>query len=223
MTEPVPISEEPGSLAEDPNPQTLTTPARTHWALFPAVALVCSAGGLEALSTVLGGLPRDFPAAVIALQHLSPATPSPLADILRSRTALPVARLSDTEQLRPGRVFVVPEAKHAIIDSRACVRLLDSDHAPRPSADLLLCTLAVSLGPRVVAVVMSGGGDDGATGCQAVRVCGGQTIIEDPATAQLGAMPRAALLQGDPSASLSLSEISGALIDLVAEMSPLAG
>ena len=81
----------------------------------PIVALVCSAGGLQALIGVLRPLPAGFPAAVIALQHHSPDHSSHLAEILARNCALPVSAARHGAALRAGTVVVVPPGKHALI------------------------------------------------------------------------------------------------------------
>src|SRR3954447_17299868 len=82
---------------------------------FPVVALVSSAGGMDALSQVLTPLPPSFPAALIALQHTSPRAPGILADILARRTALPVRFADDGDPLLPGQVLVIPPAVHMLV------------------------------------------------------------------------------------------------------------
>ena len=90
-------------------------------------------------------------------------------------------------------------------------------------ACMSLCTLAVSVGARAIAVVMTGGGEDGATGCDAVHRCGGVVIVEDPATSFVPAMPKATLRRDDPSASLGPDDIPAALVDIVSKMTLAAG
>src|SRR4051794_4794512 len=150
---------------------------------FAVVALVSSAGGLDALTRVLAPLPSTFPAAVVALQHTSPTGPAQLAGILERRTALPVRFAHDRDPLIPGQVLVIPPAAHMLIGTDAVVRLIKTGHLPpaRPSADLLLCTLAVALGARAIAVVLTGGGNDGALGVQAMHAFGGHVLIQDEA------------------------------------------
>jgi two-component system, chemotaxis family, protein-glutamate methylesterase/glutaminase len=116
---------------------------------FPLVALVCSAGGLDALTRVLQPLPADLPAAVLVLQHLSPEYPSQLAAILEQRTALRVLPADDGAALTPGTVLVAPSGQHTLIAADETIVLIASGAVPpyRPSADLLLTTLAVVAGP----------------------------------------------------------------------------
>jgi two-component system, chemotaxis family, protein-glutamate methylesterase/glutaminase len=166
---------------------------------FPIVALVCSAGGMDALTRVLAPLPGDLPAAVIVLQHLSPSFQSELAAVLGARTALPVAVITDGVALAPGRVLVIPSGQHALVTGEETLALIPSGTTPpyRPSADLLLATLAVTSGARVIAVVLSGRGNDAATGASAVHRFGGTVIASTALTSTQPAMPQATIDRDD--------------------------
>jgi two-component system chemotaxis response regulator CheB len=167
---------------------------------FPVVvAMVCSAGGLEALLRVLEPLPHDFPAAVIVLQHMPPDRTSHMWQILRRCCALPVRLAEHGDQLRPGHVFVVPEGTHALVTAARSIALIVSGPTPpyRPSADLLLASLALSAGPRTIAVVLSGSGRDGATGATAVHDFGGTVIAADPVSCKYFEMPKATIERDD--------------------------
>jgi two-component system, chemotaxis family, protein-glutamate methylesterase/glutaminase len=165
----------------------------------PVVALVCSAGGLEALVSVLSGLPADLPAAVVALQHQPPDHASRLADILGARCSLPVRAAVHGDPMLRGHVLVVPPGKHALATVDGPLALIDSGSAPpsRPSADLLLTSLAVTAGTRTIAVVLSGGGHDGATGATAVHDFGGIVICADEASSLHFSMPAATIARDD--------------------------
>jgi two-component system chemotaxis response regulator CheB len=184
---------------------------------FPVVALVSSAGGLDALSQVLTPLPPSFPAAVIALQHTSPTAPGLLADILARRTSLPVRFAADGDPLLPGQVRVIPPAVHMLVGADATVRLINPGSLPpaRPSADLLLSTLAVALGPRAVAVVLTGGGSDASLGTQAIHAYGGQVMVQDEASSQLYGMPEASVHADHAGRPLPLNQIADALLALL--------
>jgi two-component system chemotaxis response regulator CheB len=148
----------------------------------PAViALVCSAGGLDALSVVLGGLPIGLRAAVIVLQHQRPDRPSELARILSRRCSLPVGIATNRQILHAGRVNVVPPGSHALVTLDNRITRIRSDGPPpyRPSADLLLTSLALVAAKRSIAVILSGEGRDGATGASALHDFGGTVIASD--------------------------------------------
>jgi len=182
------------------------------------VALVASAGGIEAVSRVLAALPASLPAAVIVLIHQSPEHVSRLADILRRRCALTVVDAVDGAPLLPGQVVVVPSGHHLLVGAGGRIVLIMSGAFPpsRPSADLLLATLATAVGPRAVAVILSGGGHDGATGATAVHALGGTVFATDAASSSTYAMPLAAI-ERDAAVDriLPLDEVATALADLV--------
>jgi two-component system chemotaxis response regulator CheB len=183
----------------------------------PVVALVCSAGGLGALTTVLSALPASLPAAVIALQHTSPDHVSDLPALLARRTALPVRPATDGAPLVAGRVLVAPAGQHTLISKDGCIALIPSGGLPpyRPSADLLLTTLAVTAGPRAIAVVLTGYGNDAATGSTAVHRFGGVVIASSADTSTQPAMPQATI-DRDPAVTrvVPLGDIAPLLVAL---------
>ena len=190
---------------------------------FPIVALVCSAGGLDALTQVLTPLPATLPAAVVALQHLSPERPSELAFFLNQHTALPVSEAVDGEPLVTGRVLVAPPGQHLLIAGDATVALIASGSIPpaRPSADLLLTSLALSAGPRAIAVVLTGHGTDGAIGAAAVHRFGGVVIASDRASSTHFAMPSATISRSAVTDHVvALDEVAELLARLVHGASP---
>jgi two-component system chemotaxis response regulator CheB len=162
---------------------------------FPVVALVASAGGLDALSRVVAPLPADLPAAVLVVLHLSPGHPSHLAEILAQHTELAVHVARNGDELRTGTLLVTPPARHLLVTSEARIGLIDSGALPpaRPSADLLLATLAVTCGPRALAVVLTGKGNDAQAGIRAIVHCGGTVFAQDEATSAHFGMPGAAI------------------------------
>jgi two-component system chemotaxis response regulator CheB len=164
------------------------TPAAADW---PIVALVASAGGIDALSRVLSALPDDLPASIIAPLHSSPDRESRLPHILSRVSHLRVQAARDGEILAPGCVIVAPAGRHLVITGDLRAALISSGAYPpsRPSADLLLTTLAIAAGRRAIAVVRSGEGHDGATGATAIHRFGGTVVATDAASSQSFAMP----------------------------------
>lgn len=158
-------------------------------------AFVCSAGGFDAVVTILSALPATLPAAIVVLRHQAPRPHDLLAPILRKHTALAVDTATDGMPLTPGHVLVAPPSHHTLVAPDDCVALIPSGDRPpyRPSADLLLTSMALCLGRRAVAVVLSGYGNDGATGATAVHRFGGTVIASDEATSAVFAMPSAAI------------------------------
>lgn len=210
------MSDTARSLVADPG---VAEAAESSLLRPPIVALVCSAGGLQALSSVLSGLPPGFPAAVIVLQHQHPGQPGYLAPILNRLCALPVSRGEHGAELTAGQVVVVPPGKHALVTTDNRLALISSDGPPpyRPSADLLFTSLALVAAHRTIAVILSGGGSDGATGATAVHDFGGLVIASDARTSSHYSMPSAAIgRDGAVDFVLPLEDIAGKLEALVA-------
>jgi two-component system, chemotaxis family, protein-glutamate methylesterase/glutaminase len=181
------------------------------------VVMAASAGGLAALSTVLGSLPADFPAAVLVVQHLDPHYKSLLGQILSRRTALTVTIAVDGAAVRPGQVIVATPDRHLLLEPDGTVSLSSADavHFVRPSADRLFESAAASFGDRVIGVVLTGTGSDGDHGVQAVKRAGGIVIAQDQNTSQFFGMPGTAIGTGAVDMVLPLDQIAGALVALV--------
>lgn len=154
------------------------------------VVVGSSAGGIEALSTLVATVPKDFSAPIVIAQHLDPQRPSHLSEILSRRSRLPVQTILDHETLQSGHVYVVPADRHVeIADSHLN---LSSDHQgrPKPSINLLFSSAAGVYGDGLIAVILTGTGSDGATGALEVKRHGGTVVIQDPDSAEYPAMPR---------------------------------
>jgi two-component system chemotaxis response regulator CheB len=186
--------------------------------MLPVVAMVASLGGQEALGEVLAALPASFPAAVLVLQHLEGGRVSSLPQILEKRTALRVRAAADGDELCAGTVYVAPSGRHLSIRGRT-LALTDTDpvHFSRPSADVLLDSLA-DAGAPVVAVVLTGRGKDGAAGSVHVRESGGTVLAQDHGTSADFGMPGAALRAGGVSEVLPLESIAPRLVQLIDPM-----
>jgi two-component system chemotaxis response regulator CheB len=184
---------------------------------FDIIAMAASAGGLNALTHVLGALPREFPVAILVVQHLDPRHRSLMAEILGRRTPLRVAEAKHGERVRHGTVHVAPPDHHLLVDAEGVLTLAHTElvHFVRPSADLLFESTAASFRERAVAVVLSGSGSDGAMGVKAIKKMGGTVIVQDKESSEFSGMPDAALRTGTADFVLPLAEIAPALQTLV--------
>lgn len=184
---------------------------------FEVVALAASAGGLQALSTVLAALPTGFRAAIVLVQHLDPHHRSLMAHILGQRTALDVHQAAHGDRLRPGGVWIAPPDHHLLVNGDGSISLTQTElvHFVRPSADLLFKSMAAGFRERSIAVVLTGTGSDGAMGVRAVREVGGKVIAQDEATSDSFGMPAAAIATGCVDFVLPLDEVAPALATLV--------
>ena len=184
---------------------------------FDLVVIAASAGGLNALSTVLSGLPANFPATIVIVQHLDPRHRSLMADILSRRTPLKVKQAQEGDRLELGMVFIAPPNRHLLVNPDETLSLTQTKlvHFVRPSADLLFDSVAANHKERAIAVVLTGTGNDGAMGVQAIGKMGGTVIAQDRATSEFFGMPNAAIETGVVDLILPLGEIAPALISLV--------
>jgi two-component system chemotaxis response regulator CheB len=189
---------------------------------FEIIALAASAGGLRALTDVLSALPRDFPAALVVVQHLDPRHRSLMAEILGKRTSLLVREAREGDLLEPGVAFVAPPNHHLLVNGGGRLSLSQTElvHFVRPSADLLFESTAAAYRERAIAVVLSGSGRDGAMGVKAIKKMGGTVIVQDEQTSQFFGMPDAAQQTGLVDFILPLSEIAPALRTLVTGAAP---
>ena len=185
---------------------------------FDVIALAASAGGLNALTHVLGGLSGGFPAAVLVVQHLDPRHRSLMAELLSRRTTLPVKEAAEGDRLATGHVYVAPPNRHLLVNPDHTLSLTQTElvHFVRPSADLLFESTAASFKERAIAVVLSGSGSDGAMGVKAIKKMGGTVIVQDASNAEFAGMPEAARATGLADFVLTLDEIAPALHKLCA-------
>jgi two-component system, chemotaxis family, CheB/CheR fusion protein len=155
------------------------------------VVVGSSAGGIEALSVLVGSLKPNFGAPIVLAQHLDPSRQSYLPTILERKTSLPIVLVSDREELENGKIYVVPSNRHVMIKDGSVHVERDHGNRPRPSVDLLLSSAAQSYGEGVIAVILTGTGSDGAAGAVEVKNSGGLVIIQNPETAAYPFMPQA--------------------------------
>jgi chemotaxis response regulator CheB len=184
-------------------------------ASFDLIALVASAGGLEALTVALRDLPEDLPVAVVVSQHLG-GKGSLLVDILRRRIALPVSWAEEGAPLKPGEVVVCPPRRvlEVLPDRTVILPPLSQTHNGRP-LDQMLGSVASSYGDRAVVVILTGMGKDASLGARAVREAGGTVIAQSQPSAEHPEMPGAAVAVGAVDLILPLAEIGAVLHDLV--------
>ncbi|MBO1333283.1 chemotaxis protein CheB [Streptomyces sp. VRA16 Mangrove soil] len=181
------------------------------------MAVAASAGGINGLTTLLGALEPDFPVPVLVVQHLDPRHRTVLAEILDRRTPLHVKLAEQDDLAEAGTVYIAPPDRHLLVGPGCSLSLSLSElvHFLRPSADLLFESVAGTYGESAVAVVLSGTGNDGAMGVDAVKSRGGTVIVQDPESAEFRGMPEAAVGTGAVDFVLPLEEIPAVLRGLV--------
>jgi two-component system, chemotaxis family, protein-glutamate methylesterase/glutaminase len=166
---------------------------------FPVLTIGASAGGLEAVRRITEALPRNCGAAVALVMHVG-RLPSQLPEILNWHGKLPAAFAEEGAVLEPGRIYVAPPDRHLLLQALGRIHLDDGTlvHHTRPAVDPLFASAAAAFGQRVVGVVLSGRGSDGAAGLRAIKDHGGLALVEDPARAAAPQMPLAAAADDAP-------------------------
>ena len=182
------------------------------------IVIGASAGGVQALSALVAGLPRDLAAAVFIVLHVPAEPPSFLPEILSRETILPIGHAKNGERITAGRIYIAPSDQHLILEG-AFVRLV---HGPkenfhRPSIDTLFRSAARWAGPRVIGVVLTGARDDGTVGMRAIKQRGGITIVQDPVEATFPSMPTSVMQAISVDYSVPLRDIAPLLSTLTQE------
>jgi two-component system, chemotaxis family, protein-glutamate methylesterase/glutaminase len=181
------------------------------------VVVGASAGGVAALQMLVAGLPRDFPASVLVVLHLSPHTPSLLHEVLARVSALPVTAAKDGEVMAPGHVYVATADRHLVIQPEGRMRMTRGprENRSRPAVDTLFRSAAYFSGPRVIGIVLSGTLDDGTAGLWAIKDRGGLALVQSPDDAQYPSMPQSALRHVAVDYTLPVADMPALLSNLV--------
>ncbi|MDZ8186070.1 MAG: chemotaxis protein CheB [Nostoc sp. ChiSLP02] len=184
---------------------------------FGIVAIAASAGGVTAIRKVLCGLPSDFPAPILCLQHLSPFDTNVLAQVLQLRTHLTVRWAHRGEQLIAGVVYVCPPEHYFVVDVNGTISLAQqaTKHGWHHGVNGFFESVAQSYANRAVVVVMTGTGKGGAEGVQEVSRRGGIVLAQDRASSVAYGMPQAAIATGCVNRVLPCEQIAPLLVRLV--------
>ncbi|MGB8061655.1 MAG: chemotaxis response regulator protein-glutamate methylesterase [Candidatus Sulfotelmatobacter sp.] len=181
------------------------------------VAIGISTGGPNALAEVIPQLPRGFPVPVVVVQHMPPLFTKLLAERLASRSALLVHEGQDGKALEPGHAWIAPGDHHMTVARRGTGVVLNLNQDPpenscRPAVDVLFRSVAHVYGPRVLGVVMTGMGSDGARGALRIREEGGEMLVQDEASSVVWGMPGAVVSAGAADKICPLPEISQEIV-----------
>jgi two-component system chemotaxis response regulator CheB len=181
-----------------------------------AVVIGASAGGVEALLTLLGPLRKGYVLPIIIVLHLPEERRSHLAEVFSRRLAMPVREAEDKQDIEAGTVYFATPGYHLSIeaDRSLSLSLEDRVHHSRPSIDYLFESAADVYGPTLAAILLTGANQDGARGLACVKRCGGLSIVQDPKDAQVATMPQAALNVRQPDHVLPIHGIGRLLVEL---------
>ena len=186
MSDSIPLKKSTGKSGEDePGPLTVA---------YDIVVVGTSWGGLYALRSLVEALPRDYELPTAIVQHRHKDSDALLARFLQDHTQLRVCEVEDKQPIEPGGLFIAPANYHMLVE-KGWFAL--STEAPvrhsRPSIDVAMTSAAVAYGHRAVGVILTGANSDGADGLRRLAAAGGMAVIQDPRSAEVKAMPDAAM------------------------------
>ncbi|MBA4016991.1 MAG: chemotaxis response regulator protein-glutamate methylesterase [Pirellula sp.] len=196
-------------------------PSATGPRCFEVAVIGSSTGGPQALSKLLTALPADFPVPIVVVQHMPPLFTQHLANRLNQECALRVSEAQVGDRLEPGRVLIAPGDFHVELVRRGTEVRVALNQAPpenscRPAVDVLFRSAASIYGANSLGVVLTGMGQDGLRGSEAIVQSGGAVIAQDQATSVVWGMPRAVAEAGIAHAVLPLTNIAQELLKLTA-------
>lgn len=180
------------------------------------VVIGASAGGLEALSTLVAQLPGDFPAAILIVQHMAATgTTGALCRALAAAGRLPCREARQGERPLAGHIYLARPDNHLMLSKgKILITKGARENRSRPGIDPLFRSAAVEFGNRVTGVLLTGYLDDGTAGLAVIQRCGGTCVVQDPADARYPDMPRNALNQVKVDYCLPLAKMGALLAEL---------
>jgi two-component system, chemotaxis family, protein-glutamate methylesterase/glutaminase len=173
-----------------------TSPAgpRTVSQRVDIVAIGVSTGGPQALAALLPQLPTAFPVPIVVVQHMPAMFTKLLAERLATQSTIKVSEGVVGGILTAGKAWVAPGDYHMVLERKGtaiCLRMHQGppENSCRPAVDVLFRSVAEMYGPHVLGVVLTGMGQDGLRGCEAIKAAGGQIVVQDEASSVVWGMP----------------------------------
>ena len=182
------------------------------------VVVGASWGGLQALTTLVGGFPKDFALPIVLIQHRSRDSTGALAELLQDASKLCVCEIEDKAPVVPGHIHIAPPDYHVLIDAGIFALSTEAPYRySRPSIDITFESAALAYDGDTIGVVLTGANQDGSDGLRRIVAARGTAIVQDPATAESPTMPKAALAAVPTATVLPLEGIAPFLVRLVAK------
>jgi two-component system, chemotaxis family, protein-glutamate methylesterase/glutaminase len=181
---------------------------------FPVVVLGASTGGPATVMRLAPGFTRDFPAAVILVQHMPPAFTSQYALQLTEFTSIRVKEAEPNEAIQPGTLYICPGGQHLRLSGTGRVELDSTSgriEGYLPNIDVTMESVASFAGSMSIGVVLTGMGSDGARGARLIKNAGGLVIAQDEATSVIFGMNAEAIKAGVVDQVLGIDDIYPAI------------
>lgn len=180
---------------------------------FDLIVIGGSAGAIDVLAQVLTRLTTRFTPAVAIVIHLPAEGPNVLHEIFVGPASPPMKQAEDKEPIRPGTIYFAPPDYHLLVETGRTFALSQDErvHFSRPAIDVLFESAAEAYGERLMAIILSGANADGAAGLKAVASAGGMTVVQALESADMIAMPAAALEAAPDSVEVNVSALADLL------------
>ncbi len=181
-----------------------------------AIVIGASAGGVDALLKILGGLPAHYRLPIFVVLHMRDDRESRLVDVFKQYVKMAVRQANDKEKIEDGVLYFAAPAYHLSIEDDRSFSLSREDpvHYSRPAIDLLMTSAADVYGASLAGFLLTGANQDGAEGLANVQQAGGLTVVQDPVEAQISVMPQAAIDRNQPDLILPLIDIQALIMKL---------
>lgn len=184
--------------------------------MVKVIVIGASYGGLEAIKTIVNGLPNNFNIPVIIVLHIGNNNIDTYISLLNKNTNLTVKEAEEKETIKAKTIYFAPPNYHLQVEDKNSLSLSTAEKVnfSRPSIDVLFETAAWTFGNELLAILLTGSNSDGAEGLKTIKMFGGTTIIENPETAFARTMPQSALKIMEPDYILDIKDISGKMVEL---------
>jgi two-component system chemotaxis response regulator CheB len=195
---------------------------------FAVLAIGSSTGGPDALAVLLSALPADLPVPVVVVQHMPPLFTRMLAQRLDSTCKLTITEAAEGDLVERGRVLIAPGGQHLELRNKGATVVAHLTDAPpenfcRPAVDVLFRSVSTVYRNRVLGVVLTGMGRDGAQGATAIRAAGGEMFAQDEASSVVWGMPGAVVMAGQADRVLPLSQLAAQITSALGQNQLPAG
>lgn len=191
-----------GNIPWGPGDVRRRVPGGPQGTLPGILTIGCSTGGPQALQEMLPRLPASFPASIVVVQHMPKFFTKPFAERLNQLCPLEVREAEEGDEVLPGVVLIAPGGQHLTLEKRGSGKVTihvseePSNYPYRPSADLMMQSAVKVFGSKTVGVIMTGMGQDGFEGAQAIKAVRGRILAQDSASCVVYGMPKAVIEGG---------------------------
>lgn len=184
------------------------------------VIIGCSTGGPGTLQQIIPHLPADLPAGILIVQHMPPVFTASLAKRLDEMSQVKVKEAKENDVILQGWAYIAPGDYHMTVKRKGIIGLNQDPpvHSVRPAADVTFLTAVPHYGKRILGVILTGMGFDGAKGIDEVKKAGGKSIAQDEATSIVYGMPKVVVEMGNADRVLPVDKIAESIVEMVEEL-----